>query len=323
MLTQANQLAESGRHAAVLELLQGRPDEDVVDSPTLALLCGIAHGRLGGHEVAERWVGIALERARARGDRAIETRAENVRGAIALERGQVADAAVSFAQARAVAEREGDHATVGRCSNNLGIVHAMQGRLAEAVGAYTMAVAAFQQAGLRHGVAETLHNLAKTYRVQGDFDTARKIAGEAVREAEASGDVALTAQARAGCAEIQLQGGDPRVAGREIEGALQTHRRLGDRVREAEDLRVLGNVLAALGDPDRADKTLRDVIERAEALERPLLAAEAGRDLARLLLASRRTAEAREWARTARARFWALGAEAEVAALDKLLTAPA
>ena len=75
MLTHANQLAESGQYAALLEYLAAREETELAESPTLALLCGIAHGRLGAHTTAKHWVGIALDRARQRSDSAIESRA--------------------------------------------------------------------------------------------------------------------------------------------------------------------------------------------------------------------------------------------------------
>jgi len=65
---------------------------------------------------------------------------------------------------------------------------------------------------------------------------------------------------------------------------------------------------------------LREVVERAESLERPHLAAQAERDLARLLMRLGRTGEARELARKARVRFGRLGAAAEVQKLDDFLS---
>ena len=130
-------------------------------------------------------------------------------------------------------------------------------------------------------------------------------------------DPTLLAQVLAGRAEIRLMLGEPLLAQHEVKRALKTHGELGNEVEEAQDLRVLANALAATGNDDEAEQILRDVIERASNLNRPLLSADASRDLARLLQQSGREDEAREAARAARVLFSQLGAEAEVRKIDK------
>ncbi len=319
MLNQAQKLVETGRHAAAVDLLQDRPEEELNGSPTLALLYGIAQAKVGLHAFGAHWVQMALERARERGDRAIEARALNVSGAIALEHGDIDQAAECFTGALAEAERDGDHATVGRCSNNLGIIANMRGDYGRAVGSFTLGLAAFQQAGLQAGIAEALHNLAISYRDQGDLDNALRTASQAVDEAGESGDVGLAALTHGGRAEIRLLAGDAKAALREVERAAETHRDLGNAVAEAEDLRVLAGALAETGEPAEAERLLNEAIERSDRHRRPLLGAQARRDLARLMHRLGRGAEARELARTARASFSALGARVEAEALDKMI----
>src|SRR3970040_1669855 len=88
------QLSAEGRYPNLVAYVEGR--ESLVEarggSPTLALLYGTAQARLGQLAEGDRWVTVALQRARERGDRAIEVRALNVRGAIALESGRLDDA---------------------------------------------------------------------------------------------------------------------------------------------------------------------------------------------------------------------------------------
>ena len=100
-MKRARQLAETGQHAAVVELLSERPREQIENSPTLALLYGTAQARLGRHTDGREWVELALERSRTRGDRAIEAGALNVRGAMALVGGQIEEAAGYFSLALA------------------------------------------------------------------------------------------------------------------------------------------------------------------------------------------------------------------------------
>lgn len=321
VLNTVKRLADTGRHAALAAYVESLSPDALAQSPTIALLFGIAQARLGRHDAGERWVEAALDRARRRGDPSVRARALNVSGAIAFHQGRIAEAARRWTEALAEAEREGDRATVGRCSNNLGIIANLRGQHGRAIGSYTMAIAAFQQAGLRAGVAEALHNQAITYRDQGELRVAIEMANRAVSEATVASDLALAAQALGGRAEIRLYAGDFAVARREIEQALARHRDVGNFMGETEDLRVLGCVLAAQEEADEGAALLRTVIERAEQHGRPLLVAQAERDLARLMVKAGRGSEALELARRARVRFQQLGAEVEVYHMDELLHA--
>ncbi len=315
-LSRVQSLVDTGRHAEALEFIRAQPEDELQNSPTLALLYGIALGRLGQLVEAERWAEVALHRARERGDRSIEARSLNVCGAIAFERGRIEAAADYFQLALAEAEREQEHAAVGRCSNNLGIIANLRGEYGKAVSSYTMALAAFQKAGHARGLAEAQHNLAITYRDKGDLVRGMEAADRAVRQTESFGDLALRGQTFAGRAEIRLRTGAAELARREVELALQTHRQVGDVVGESEDLRVLAAVHIGMNDWDEAERLLGEVIERAETHGRPLLAAMAERDLAHLLQASRRTKEAKEVAGRAIDRFRRLGASADVRKLE-------
>jgi tetratricopeptide (TPR) repeat protein len=99
---------------------------------------------------------------------------------------------------------------------------------------------------------------------------------------------------------------------------MELRRALGDVVGEAEDRRVWAGALAASGNGAEAETTLRDVAAIAEERGRPLLVANAHRDLAQLLAAEGRTADAIDLAKRAIGMFERLGAEAEAAKLRKL-----
>jgi tetratricopeptide (TPR) repeat protein len=315
-LKKARQLAEGGRHAELVDYLGEWPREQIEKSATLSLMYGTAHARLGRHDEGSHWVNLALDRSCEEGDRTTQTRALNARGAIAFVAGRIDEAADYFTQALLSASREGDHATIGRCSNNLGIIANLRGRHAEAIGSYSMAVAAFEKAELRQGIAEARHNLGITHREQEQFDQALTEARAAHQEATTAGDRTLTAMTVRGRAEIRVYLGELELAQREIDEAIATHRSLGDRVEEAQDLRIVAAIQAASYESDAAEQTLRDVIARAEALGRPQLVAEARRDLAHLLRNAGRHEEALEAARSSIRLFEQLGAEAEIRKLD-------
>ena len=318
-LADANQLLESGQHAELLGQLSLTPPHDLERFPELMVLCSIAHARLGQLTEGVHWAERALERAAARGHRAVEVRTLNVLGAIALERGQIENATRHFTKAIASAKREGDHGTVGRSASNLGVIATMCGDYARAIGWYTMALAAYQRMDIREGTAEVLNNLAITYRDMGDFDRALLTADDAVDAAEAAGERRLANLAYGCRAEIRLLAGDVELARREIEQAIQRERAMGDVVGETEDLRVFAATEAAMGRVEEAIGLLRNVIERAKSFPRPLLAAQAERDLARTLYNRGAIPEALAAARLAREGFSALGVRIEVAKLDALL----
>jgi tetratricopeptide (TPR) repeat protein len=312
VVEKAQQLAAAGHHAEVVEYLGTQAESELEDSPSLALLYGTAHARLGRNDEGLRWLDKALDQARKQDEQAVERHALNARGAVALVSGRLDEAADYFTQALMAASRDGDLATTGRCSNNLGIISHLRGRHAEAIGSWEIAVAAFERAGLKQGVAECHHNLGLTYREQGALDRALAEADRAVAEAEAAGDRTLRALALRGRAEIRVISGELEAARQDLDQVREIRGPLPNPISEAEDLRVAALVLVAEGNLAAAEQALRDVIARAEAYRRPQLQAEASRDLAIVLRRSGRHAEAKAAARAAKAVFAQLGAEAEI-----------
>ena len=318
-LNKAIELSEAGKHFAVVDYLSKCSPEEIEQSPTLALLLGSAHARLGKHVEGQRLVEVALATARERGDRLTELRALNARGAIALATGRVDEAEEFFTRGADAAKRQGDHATVGRCFNNLGIIEHYRGRYDEALSSYNLAQAAFQQAGSKHGVAEAEHNVGITYRDRGELDQAFKQSNRAVEHAKETGDRSLHALALAVQAEIRALSGDADLARLDIDEALEVHRQLDDEPAETGDLRILARVVATAGDPTEAERLLGDVIRRSEDEQRPRITAAATRDLAGLLASSLRDREALETARAARVLYDGFGAHAEIKKLDELI----
>ncbi len=318
----AQELADAGRYAELIEYLNDRPQSELEQSPMLALLSSIGHSRLGRLDLGQQWALVAVSRARVLGDRRVELRALNVCGAVALERGGINEAAHFFTRAQEEAMQDNDMASAGRCANNLGIVANLQGDYGRAVGAYTRAIAAYETARNARGIAESQHNLGITYREQGDLDHAMQAADAAVREAGRLGDQRLMAQALAGRAEIRVMRGEPGLAIMEAERALAVHRELKDDVRETEDLRILAVAVGVAGKTDEAERMLREVIDRATDHRRPLLVASAQRDLAYLWARQGEVVPAKEMARAARAAFHRLGLKVEIDKMTALLTQP-
>ena len=311
VVAKARALAAAGHHAAVVEFLGARDQNELAD-PTLALLYGIAQARLGRHEQGLQWIDQALAAARQRHEHGVERHALNARGAIALVSGNLTEAADFCTQALMAASRDGDHATTGRASNNLGIISHLRGRHAEAISSWEIGAAAYHRAGMQAGVADCMHNLANAYREQAALDKALATADQAVAAAEASHDEALYAVTLRGRAEIRAVRSEPELARRELDRIRVIRAQMPDPVAEAEDLRIHAMVLAVENQLPRAEKSLRELIGRAELHARLLLQGEATRDLAVLLRRTGRTAEAQAAAQSAKGIFARMGAESEI-----------
>src|SRR5882762_10580665 len=118
VVVKARALAAAGHHAAVVEFLGSHDQSELQNTPTLALLYGIAQARLGRHEQGLQWIDLALAGARQRSERGVERHALNARGAIALSRGDLNVAADFCTQALMAASRDVVHGTTGRASKD-------------------------------------------------------------------------------------------------------------------------------------------------------------------------------------------------------------
>jgi tetratricopeptide (TPR) repeat protein len=312
VVAKARALAAAGQHAAVVEFLGARDQSELEITPTLALLYGIAHARLGRHDPGLQWIDRALASARQRGEHGVERHALNARGAIALVSGSLTEAADFCTQALMASSRDGDHGTTGRASNNLGIISHLRGRHAEAISSWEIAAAAFHRAGSQAGVAECQHNLANAYREQGALDKALAVADQAITAAEAALDETLYAATLRGRAEVRVARSEPELARRDLDRVRVIRSQMPDPVAEAEDLRVTALALIAENNLPRAEKSLREVIGRAQLHERLLLQAEATRDLAMVLRRTGRASEAQAAAQSAKGIFARIGAEGEI-----------
>src|SRR2546422_8274692 len=114
VIDKARALAAAGHHAAVVEFLGGRERAELSDSPTLALLYGIAQARLGRHEQALQWLELALVQARRLGEPAVERHALSARGAFALVNGHLTESADFCTQALMAASPGGGHSPTRR-----------------------------------------------------------------------------------------------------------------------------------------------------------------------------------------------------------------
>src|SRR5437016_2762814 len=219
---------------------------------------------------------------------------------------RLAEASPVVAKARALAAA-GHHAAVveflGACDQSeladptlallYGIAQARLGRHEQGLQWIDQALAAARQRR-EHGVER---------HAQSALDKALATADQAVAAAEASHDAALHAVTLRGRAEIRAVRSEPELARRELDRIREIRGQMPDPVAEAEDLRILALVLVVENQLPRAEKSLREVIGRAELHARLLLQGEATRDLAVVLRRTGRTAEAQAAAQSAKGIF--------------------
>ena len=283
----------AGRHRDVLDALERLPVEQREGRTRSALLAAEANGRLGNYGEAARWADLAATLARTRGEAHAELRARNYRGAIALRRGDVADAENHFTAALEMARELHDHTAEARALNNLGILANIRGDVEAALANYRRALVAYQQVAVVRGIAETYHNIGISLRDQANPQAALGAAEEAVRLATQAGDEQLIALASTGRAELHVMLGDPAFASAELQRAEERYTRIGFRAGLPEVWRVRAAVARATRDIGTAVSLLTRAAALATELGSTDILADIERDLSRALESSGDTAGAR------------------------------
>jgi len=319
LLRELDAFAAAGRYQDVLERLAALPATALANRTPVALRAAEAHGRLGALDEAERWAALALESARARGERHAELRARNYQAAIALNRGRLDEAEEHFAAALDMARALGDPAAEARCFNNLGIIAFLRGSPTAALASYQPALAAYQRAGLLRGLAETHHNIGISQRHLGDFARALEAADQAARLARQVNDDSLSALILTGRAEIHLAMGDVALADAELQSAERAYSRVQFRSGLAEVWRVRAGVARARGDLAAAAQLLNEASQLAATHATAEVLSAIERDLGTALDAIGDQAGARAARERALAIFRRLGAADEIHSLEALL----
>jgi tetratricopeptide (TPR) repeat protein len=312
-------LVEDGRYQELLARLDDLPPESLRQRTPFALFAAEAHGRLGNSDEAERWAGLALDVARAKGEMHAELRARNLQGAVSLMRGDAERAAQYFSAALEMTATAGDHAVEARCLNNLGIIANLRGESEVAIVWYQRALAAWQQAGQLRGMAETHHNIEISRRDLGDLQGALQATEEAMRLALELQDDALVGRALTGRADLHLRLGDVTLAAAELERAEAAYDRAAYPARLPEVWRLKAGVARAQGNVPAAVRLLDRA--RAAGVDHGTahVLADVERDLGAVLAAAGDVAGARAARERALAIFRRLGAAKEIEALMALL----
>lgn len=263
LLRELDTLAAAGRHRDVLDRLRQLPASVLQSRTRLALVAAETHGRLGDLVAGAKWAAAALALARERDERYAEMRARNYQGAIALRRGDAAEAEGHFDAALGVARLLDAHAMAARCLNNLGILANMRGDQRTALANYRRALIEYQQVGMTRGIAETKHNIGISLRDQGNLRGALEAAEDAVRLASEAGDERLATLAATGRAELHLKLGDVALAHAELARSAARYTLIGFEAGLAEVRRLQASVARTRGLAAEADRLLEEAARLA------------------------------------------------------------
>jgi tetratricopeptide (TPR) repeat protein len=172
----------------------------------------------------------------------------------------------------------------GIALQNIGSIHAQQGMLGAAERAFAESFGCFRRAGYQLGEATALNNQGRVALDRGNAALASEVLAQALTAARAVGYAELIALATVNLAEAFLVLGDLARAEEAASTALGYFTASGNRWREIECLRIIGNInegQGGVGDAvrcyDRAlrlatelgaqhdERTLRDCLSRLSA----------------------------------------------------------
>ena len=165
---------------------RARLDEAIarVGTSSAGAMCRVLRGRVamekGQHADAEALFEAARTMAREVGDSANERTATNQLGMAAYFRGDLGRAEGLFGEVLASARVAGDVGLVEEAATGLGIVREAQGAFAAARAHYEEALALCRESGNRRGEAYVLTVIGETFRVTGELVPARQLYADAL-----------------------------------------------------------------------------------------------------------------------------------------------
>jgi tetratricopeptide (TPR) repeat protein len=317
-LRSARRAVQAGQFREAWQSLEQQP-ATVRRSAEWQLLAAMARWRLGEFAASRSAALQARDAYRGIGDVDGEMRAENMVGAGAFALGELDEAQRGFARALELAERLSDELMLARTANNIGIIAYYLGRHSSALSYYRVAQSRFERTGFDYGVAETLINIGIVWRDLGNLHESQAAAERALEIAEQHG-WRLAAQALAMRGEALGLLGDIPLGRAQIDRALSFARLREDREAEIESLRILSNLERKAGRLTLAEDLGRKALDLALTLDSPMSIAEVQRDLAEVLIASGRKAEARRCWIAAADRYEKLGALSRAGVLREKAT---
>lgn len=295
--------------AAVVRLLDGTPDELLLEDPELGYHAAYARRRVGRTVAALELVERLDVVVRRRADAWLIRRRLNLEAMLRYDSGDLAAAEQLWWHVVELATRDGDLALLSAAHNNLGVIQTLHDRTDDALATYNRALVAAHQLGDRRGVAQAHQNLAILYRERGRLLEAESHFLEAMQHARVSSSDDVLGRAEEERALLLLDQGDATLARAAASRALARLRAIEDANGAGEALRVLGIVALRERAMEHAAEYLAQALDQARHVHNPLLEAETEEALGVLALATGDDDGAQRYRDAAERRFGMLSAE--------------
>ncbi|MCB0046863.1 MAG: tetratricopeptide repeat protein [Caldilineaceae bacterium] len=229
-------------------------------------LCGSAHVRMGDYAAAEVELRESLETFRMIGDEAASTRALNALGIAYSNQGKYAQARPFYEEFLAAARDAGYLRGVANALNNLGSNYARAGDHDQALTFYRESYQLSLQCGEQLLIAVALSNLGSVSRALGEHKQAQRYYTESLKISRAIGVRRWTSANLNGLGLTLVEAGAYAEAGSILAESLLLAREIGSKPDALEALATAGDLLAATGQLEVAQRLWRYVAEHPNSM---------------------------------------------------------
>ncbi len=283
--------------------------------------CGHIYSMRNQWQAAESAYQHSLALCNAAGDEIGAAYAYSSLGILSFEQGQFEQASRYWEDALVLAEKHEETKLMAQVYNNMGALANVCGKQDEALAHYSKCLPMFEKIGERRGMAETYHNMGMTYADMQLWADAGIHYERSYQVAREVGDLRLQATIKVNRAELYLNIGDVALTQEMCLQALATFEKLQDRLGVAEAHKILGRAYRVQKRWKQARTQLDTALKMAKQFNNPLCEAEVHLEYGKLFKAMRKKKSAVGHLQKALAFFTEMKAQAEVAEVQRELTA--
>jgi tetratricopeptide (TPR) repeat protein len=218
-----------------------------------------------------------------------------------------------------LAEQADLPATVAGANNNLAVLATIRGDLDGAIERYEACLVAYEHVGNQRGLASAYHNLGMAQADKKDYSTAMDCYEKGFEVARKVDHLVVMANIHLSMAEVLLEMGNSVMVPFCCSRALDIYKKTGNQSGEADTYRLLGNTFALRHDWESAQQLFEDSLELIQKVGNKLGAAEAQRDMGRMLIHWGRKNEAADALQSALDGFKEIGAEGDITQVRELI----
>ena len=287
----AGALTRGGKAAEALNLLRTLPSSD----PRLLLASARASFALSDYNAALRQAGVALEQARKRSSRLMESRALSVRAGALDFLSEFEKARADIQEAGRISASLGDRSGYAEALYHDAAIARIHGDGKDLDQKLKQALSIASEIGNRHLSREILNELTNLHRNQADMAGALEFADQALAIARETADASGEAASLNDAGNLLNNTGHPDQARERYAESLQRGTEAGDRRRMAIELGNLGILDYTEGDLPEAVSRMQKALELKRAVGDRESIAYTLNYLGRVLILAGRLGEARKY----------------------------